>query len=180
MSYEQNLRERRRLLDAGRRRWLDDDDDLDVATHEAGHIVAGWWLHLNPTSATINGGDGYGGNTCFGRALCKRTDCDQAFAQCVVRMAGVEAERLFGGPDDYGGKTDLVEAHTLVRSFCRSEAEMDVVIDSARSTARTMLKAHLGPLIAITTLITERTLDRNQINAIINPDDDDGGGNAAG
>jgi hypothetical protein len=91
-------------------------------------------------------------------------------------MAGVEAERLFGDPDDCG-KTDLAEARALVSSFCRSSAEIDVVIDSARSTARRMLKTHLGPLTAITAaLITKRTLDRSLIGAIINPPDEDDDG----
>jgi ATP-dependent Zn protease len=178
MNYGRMQATRRRLLDAGRRHWLDDNDDVDVAAHEAGHVICGWLLQLNPTSATINGGDGYGGKTCFGRAMSKMTDCDRAFAQCVVRMAGVEAERLFGGPDD-GGKTDLAEARAFASSICRSEAAVDVLVKCARRTARTMLKAHLGPLIAITAaLITERTLDRNQIKAIINPpdEDDDGDG----
>jgi ATP-dependent Zn protease len=173
MNYQRMQAARRQLLDAGRRHWLGDNDDVDVAAHEAGHTIVGRLLHLNPTSATIDGGDGYGGKTSFGRQM-----TDRAYAQCVVRMAGVEAERLFGGPDD-GGRTDLAEARAFASSICRSPAEVDVVINCARRTARSMLKANLGSLIAITAaLITERTLDRNQIEAIINPpdEDDDGDG----
>jgi hypothetical protein len=91
MKQERVQRERRRLLEAGRRHWLDDDDDISVAQHEAGRIVCGWLLHLNPIGATINGGTGYGGKTSFGRAISRMTESDRAYAEAVYRMAGSEA-----------------------------------------------------------------------------------------
>jgi hypothetical protein len=94
MKHERVQRERRRLLEAGRRHWLDDDDDDDdisVAQREAGHIVCGWLLHLNPIGATINGGTGYGGKTSFGRAISRMTESDRAYVEAVCRMAGSEA-----------------------------------------------------------------------------------------
>lgn len=190
MSYAQVQAERRRLLDAGRRLWLGDDDDLAVAQHEAGHILCGWLCHLNPVAASIDGGAGFGGKTSFGRASSKMTDCDRAFAEAVCRMAGSESERLFGSPDD-GGKTDLIEARAALASLIsRSEvsaigqfpgvtrkAEVDVLVGCARSTARSMLKANLGSLIAVAVaLISKRTLDQDEIKELLAtsmPDEDE-------
>jgi hypothetical protein len=89
--------------------WLDEGDDVNVARHEGGHVIVGWYLHLNPVRVSIDGGDGYGGKTCFSRALSGMSDRDLAFAGVVARLAGVEAEKMFGDPDD-GGKNDLAQA----------------------------------------------------------------------
>jgi hypothetical protein len=131
----------RRVFDRGRRHRLDDNDDFSAAQHEAGHIVCGWLLHLNPTGATIDAGVGYDGKTYFGRAMSKMTDHDLAYARTVCCMAGIEAQSLFGGADDDGGETDAAFAAIAAGVFCRSPAEIDVVIDIARHAARELLKA---------------------------------------
>ena len=84
----------RRRFDADRRR--DDNRDTGTAWHEAGHVVCGHLLGLNPTGATIVGGDGYSGKTYFGETMDEMTDDYLAYARAVVCMARLEAQRLFG------------------------------------------------------------------------------------
>jgi ATP-dependent Zn protease len=171
MRYQQAQLERQRRLSAGLRTWGPPGIDIDVAAHEGGHAVVGWLLGLNPTRATIEPGGGFEGMVHFGRSTIE--DREQAFDYAVFSMAGDAAEKLLGGPADCG-KNDLTQARAIVEPFCRSESEIDDMIDDARRAARRMLKAYSGPLIEIVTaLLTERTLDREQINKIMTPADDD-------
>jgi ATP-dependent Zn protease len=176
MKYKRMQTERRRLLNAGRRFWFGDNDDLDVAPHEAGHVVVGWLLDLNPTRATIDSGDGYAGATSGVRPPRTKSDRDLLYAHTVFLMAGGEAERLVGGPDD-GGKDDLAKARAAIGLICRSSAEIDVAVDCARRTARQMLKENFASLLAITSaLLTKRTLDQDEIEELLAssiPDADD-------
>lgn len=172
LKHEQALLERQRRLSTGTRRWGPPGIDLDVAAHEAGHTVVSWLRRLNPTRATIEPGLGFDGMVTFGRAA-TGMDRKQAFDHAVALMAGNAAEKLLGGPADCG-KDDLRQARALLEPFCRSEAEIDDMIADARRSARRMLKAHAGPLIAIiTALLAERTLDAEQISEIMTPADDD-------
>jgi hypothetical protein len=176
MSNYQRMQWQRRRFEADRRR--DDNHDISTAWHEAGHVLCGELLGLNPTSATINGGDGYSGKTYFGETLGEMTDHDLAYARAVVCMAGLEAQRLFGGPDDGGGDGDAGIAAIAIRAICRSEAVIDGIIESARRAACEMLKANFIPLCEIAiALLAERTLDRDQIEEIIaaNAPEDDAG-----
>jgi hypothetical protein len=175
MKYERMHLERKRLLNAGTREWLDDGTDLHVASHEAGHVVAGRLMHLNPTSATIDPGIGYDGLTTWS-ATRQMSGHDLAYAHGVCLMAGNEAERLAGCPGDQG-KNDLAQARHFAGLIGQSPAEVDVIVDCARRTARGILKANFGSLLAITSaLLTKRTLDRDEIKKLLAsnmPDDDD-------
>src|SRR5258708_26863040 len=118
-SYQRRQWERERF-GADRRR--DDNHDISTARHEAGHVLCGQLLGLNPTGATIDPGDGYCGKTYFDETMGEMTDHDLAYARAVVCMAGLEAQRLFGGPDDGGGEGDAGVAAIAVGAICRSEA----------------------------------------------------------
>jgi hypothetical protein len=177
MSNYQRMRWERQRFDADRRR--EDNRDTGTAWHEAGHVVCGHLLGLNPSRATIVGGDGYSGKTYFGETTDEVTDHDLAYARAVVCMAGVEAQRLFGGPDD-GGEDDAGCAAIALGAICRSEAAIDGMIENARDTARGLLKQNFVSLCEVAlALIDKRSLDAGEIEAIIDGDadgdvDDDG------
>jgi hypothetical protein len=180
MSTYQRRQWEMRRLDADRRR--EDNRDVNTSWHESGHVVCGYLLRLNPTKATIVGGDGYSGLTHFGETDEEMTDHELAYARAVVCMAGVEAQRLFGGYDG-GGEQDAGVAAVVLGAVCRSEAEIDAVVESARGVARAMLRTNFITLCEVAiALIDRRSLDEAAIEEIIaansdvgdDDDDDDG------
>jgi ATP-dependent Zn protease len=161
------------------RLWLGRNRDAHVSAHEAGHVCAAWLLGLDLARATIEPGDGFAGMVTSRRSS-EITDREQAFDRVVFLMAGNEAEKLLGAPADCG-KDDLRQARALADSFCRSEDDVDDMVADARRAARRMLKAHAAALITVTiALRIKRTLDADDIEAIMSPyndsddDDDDG------
>lgn len=143
--------------------------ELDVAAHEGGHVLVSWLLLLSPTRATIEPGLGFDGMVTFRKAT-SEMDREQAFDHAVVLMAGTQPRPcLVVWP---------VVAKTIspkpARSWTRF-ANRRLRSTICSTAARTMLKAHTGPLISIiTALLAERTLDREQINKIMTRADDGG------
>jgi hypothetical protein len=161
MKYQRMQQERKALLNRGARHWLDDgSEDAATAQHEAAHALISRLLGLNPRSVTIEPGADYGGMTILASAS------HRVFDRIVCLVAGSEAERMFGGPDN-GCKNDLLQARAL--------ADEDM-IKRARRVARKILKANLGPLTKLAiALLDRRTLDLAEIEEIIAanaPDDD--------
>lgn len=175
-SYKRAAQARKALLNCGAR-ILNPDLDLDVSAHEAGHACAAWLLGLDPTRATIEPGDGFAGKVTYGRAAID--DRERAFDCATVSMAGNAAERLLGAPADCG-QDDLRQARERLDTICRSEDDVDDMIDRAKRTARKMLRENAAALIKVTlALRTKRTLDADDIEEIMgspyDSDDDDGG-----
>jgi hypothetical protein len=164
-AYERMIWQRRQF-DADRRR--ENNRDTGTAWHEAGHVVCGYLLRLNPTGATIVGGDGYSGMAYFDEDPDEMTDHELAYARAVCCVAGLEAQLLFGALDHDGSEQDAGKAEFALRAICRSEDEIDAIVESASRTAREMLNMNFATLCEVAlALINERSLDRDRIEEII-------------
>jgi len=148
----------------GRRHWLDDDEDTNVAAHEAGHIICAHFLlgQGSVRSATINAGPGFSGKMVTAAAI-----GELAATSAVICLAGNESERLFGGPADCG-KRDLAEARAFAAMICQSQDSIDDLVKFARRSARRLLKDNFSSLISVTSaLLSKRSLDAAEIDRII-------------
>jgi ATP-dependent Zn protease len=172
MSNYQRTQWEMRRVDADRRRDAN-REDISTAQHEAGHAIVGILLGLTPRSITIEPGFDSEGATTWARV----SGSHGAFENIVVRVAGSEAERMFGSADE-GHARDLELARVIAPLI---DDDVDDVIGRARIAARKILKTNFTALALLAVaLIGERTLDLAEIEEIIAadaPDDDasDGG-----
>jgi hypothetical protein len=177
MNYDLAQLERRRRLNASVRGLDDGSTDLAVAVHEGAHIVCAWLVGFSPVYATIDPGLGSDGSASFrrGSVSAKTTDRDLLWRHAIVRLSGVEGEKLTGVVSDYetAAKDDLARARDALGLICRGP-EVDIAIACARSAAREMLKDNFATLLAVTkALLARRKLDESEIEELLADDDDD-------
>jgi ATP-dependent Zn protease len=176
MSYQRAELERKRRLNAGARAFDGGSTDLTVAAHEGGHVIVGRLLDFDPFYATIDSGLGSDGLTSFNRgSVGPSSSREQAFNHAIVRLSGVEGEKLAGY--DGSGKDDLLQARAALGRINQSREVVDVLVDLARRQARRLLEENFLTLLKITSALLERrTLDQGAIEKLLassTPDDAD-------
>jgi ATP-dependent Zn protease len=166
MSNYQRAQWEMRRFDAARRREDNREKrDISTAQHEAGHALVGLLLGLTPRSITIEPGFGSEGVTTWARA----SGTHGAFENIIVRVAGSEAEKMFGSADE-GHEKDLELARVIAGLIYSDDDvdDVDDVIERARGIARSILEANFIPLAALAVaLIDRRTLDLAEIEEAI-------------
>jgi hypothetical protein len=175
MKYARMEAERRRLLNAASRRLDGGTDDIATAAHEGSHILVGWLVGFDPVYATIDPQVGSDGMASFGRGAISATmDRQQAFNHAIVRLAGVEGEKLAG--HDGCGKDDLLQARTALGRINRSAEVVDVLVNLARAQARRFLEENFAMLLrVVAALLEKRSINADQIAELLAskmPDDD--------
>jgi ATP-dependent Zn protease len=175
MNAFQRAQWRRRMFDADRRREKNRRDRANsTAQHEAGHALVGLLLGLTPRSISIEPGSGSDGRTTWAEV----SESHGAFENIIVRVAGSEAEKMFGSADE-GHESDLKLARGIAEWIDSDDDDIDDVIERAHGCACRILKANFAALTSLAVaLLDKRTLDRSEIEEIIAaaplPDVDDG------
>jgi cell division protease FtsH len=169
--------------------------DAMVGIHEAGHVVIGRILGMPVAGSTIDRvGDHIGCTwsdegglqpcTDTVESLCTAlkplmsgigddrsgiaVDLQRAHYHVLELLAGVEAERLFGGAMLPNTEHDLEEATAIAGLICRSPASVDAYLAFARVEATALLTDHSAVVLAVAdALIWHRTLSGEQIDDIL-------------
>jgi hypothetical protein len=159
------------------------DDDLRIATHEAGHIVVARLLGHPLGGATVDPGPGYEGRVwgeCYVEAFTNgRGDASHVrealaplmpkpgedrssvsdvfgsvYGQCIELMAGRAAERmLLSDGDPVPPVDDLRQARELALLICTSEEAIETFIAHCDVAARDLLLPHGVILMVLSTVL---------------------------
>ena len=151
-------------------------NDLPIAFHEAGHVVAAWSRRLKIHSATIAPTSEFEGQVRHASPLRGiRLDCDgsdrarlRAESAIVVLLAGPEAQRRHGPRSIYLGAHDHPEAVDLVMRLNGSEEAANAHLKWLSIVTRDEI-AVLWPLVerVAHALVRERTLTAAQVKSLL-------------
>jgi ATP-dependent Zn protease len=164
MSAYQRAQWQMRQFEADRRREDNRRDRaISAAQHEAGHALVGLLVGLTPRSISIEPSFDADGSTTWVEA----SESHGAFENIIVRVAGSEAERMFGSADE-GHASDLKLARVIAEMICSDDDEIDDVIERARGCACRILKTNFAALTSLAVaLLDKRTLDLGEIEEIV-------------
>ncbi|WP_028165989.1 hypothetical protein [Bradyrhizobium elkanii] len=173
------------------------DDDVRIATHEAGHAVCARLLGHPLGGATADPGVGYEGRVwgvhhmeafASGRgdasnvreALAPvmpqagedRTSVADVFgnvySQCIELMAGRAAERMLLDGEPVAPTDDLRQARELAMLICTSDEAIESFVAHCDVAAHDLLLPHGDVVIVVSTVLRiKRTLDGVEIDKII-------------
>jgi hypothetical protein len=173
------------------------DRDVQIAVHEAGHVVAARLLGHSLGGATVDPGPGYEGRVWgehhmeafkerrgdasdIRKALAPvmpqagegRSSVSDVFANvhshCIELMAGRAAERMLLDGKPSAPVDDLRQARELAMLICSSEEAIATFIEHADVAARDLLMPYGDVVIALSAVLRiKRTLDGAEIDALI-------------
>jgi len=173
------------------------DDDVRIATHEAGHIVVARLLGHPLGGATVDPGPGYEGRVWGERYVEAFTNgrgdashirealaplmpkpgedrssvsdvFESVYGQCIELMAGGAAERMLLEGEPVTPVDDLRQARELAMLICTSEEAIETFIAHCDVAARDLLLPYGDVVIVLSTVLRiKRTLDGPEIDKII-------------
>jgi hypothetical protein len=173
------------------------DDDVRVAVHESGHIVAARLLGHAVGGATVTLGPGFDCRVwgerhmrAFSEGRGDASDIREAlapvmpkagedrpavadvfgnvYAHCIELMAGRTAEAMLLQGEQSPPADDLRQARELSMLVCSSEEAIESFIAHCEVAARDLLQPHGDSVIALSTVLRiKRTLDGTAIDRLI-------------